>query len=396
MAMGEVCTRCVMDSTDPNITFDAQGHCNHCTTFYDKVLPYWKKLQEPGNLEKTLDVIRAAGKGKPYDCIIGLSGGVDSSYVTVLSKEYGLRPLLFHVDGGWNTPESEANIQHLVEITGFDFDKYTVEWNEMRDLQRAFLQAAVPNQDIPQDHLFFAVLFHLAQKMSIRYWLSGSNYASESILPSAWGFCAMDSRHLLAIHKQFGQIALKTFPLLSPWEYCRYYLGLGPASITRIDPLNMVDYQVPAAKKMLMAHYGWQDYGRKHGESVFTRFFQNYYLPAKFGYDKRKAHYSSLICSGQMTREEALERLAEPLYEPAQLDADLAQISEKLGYSPEEFSDILERPVNKHSNYADNTRLFALASQLRRVQTPLGLLVRGELGTFTRKLWKKIVDRNAQ
>lgn len=383
-----------MDSTDPNITFDAQGHCNHCNTFYDNVLPCWRKLQESGNLEKTLDVIRKAGKGKSYDCIIGLSGGVDSSYVTALSREYGLRPLLFHVDGGWNTPESEANIQHLVEITGFDFDKYTVEWEEMRDLQRAFLQAAVPNQDIPQDHLFFAVLFHLAKKMRIRYWLSGSNYASESILPSAWGNCAMDSRHLLSIHKHFGQIALNSFPLLSSWEYCHYYLGLGPASITRIDPLNMVNYQVPTAKTTLISNYGWQDYGRKHGESVFTRFFQNYYLPTKFGYDKRKAHYSSLICSGQMTREEALERLAEPLYEPTQLDADMALISEKLGYSREEFSDILERPISNHSNYADNSRLFFLASQAKRVQRGLSLLAKGDIKTFVHKIRKKFIARN--
>lgn len=393
--MNKICTRCVMDSTDPDITFDAHGHCNHCNTFFDTILPRWKKLQEPGNLEKTLDAIRTAGRGKSYDCIIGLSGGVDSSYVTVLSREFGLRPLLFHVDGGWNTPESEANVQHLVEITGFDFDKYTVNWDEMRDLQRAFLQAAVPNQDIPQDHLFFAVLFHLAKKMGIRYWLSGSNYASESILPSSWGYSAMDSRHLLAIHKQFGQIPLKTFPLLSPWEYCRYYLGLGPTTITRIDPLNMVDYRVPAAKATLMSSYGWQDYGRKHGESVFTRFFQNYYLPSKFGYDKRKAHYSSLICSGQMTREEALERLAEPLYDPMQLDADTAQISNKLGYSREEFSRILRKPVSTHNKYADNTFFFSLASQAKRIQTMLSLLARGDVKTFIHKIREKIFACNS-
>lgn len=378
-----------MDTSDPNIKFDAHGYCNHCTRFFEVTLPIWENLKFPGNLEKTLDEIRKAGKGKPYDCIIGLSGGVDSSYVTVLSKQYGLRPLLFHVDGGWNTSESEANIKHLVEITGFDFDKYVVNWSEMRDLQRAFLQAAVPNQDIPQDHLFFAVLFHLARKLRIRYWLSGSNFASESILPSAWGFNAMDCRHLLAVHKKFGHVPLTTYPILSAWEYCHYYLGLGPATIVRVNPLNMMDYHVPKAKECLMAEYKWQDYGRKHGESVFTRFFQNYYLPAKFNFDKRRAHYSSLICSGQMSRGEALEKLAEPLYDANQLDTDMLQIATKLGYSMDEFSRILNLPAGRHDAYPDNARLFALACRCKTVQNFLLLLARGDF----HRIWQKILKR---
>lgn len=378
-----------MDTSDPNISFDTHGHCNHCNRFYNETLPIWNNLKSSSNLEKTLDDIRKAGKNKPYDCIIGLSGGVDSSYLTVLSKQYGLRPLLFHVDGGWNTPESEANIKNLVELTGFDFDKYVVNWKEMCDLQRAFLQAAVPNQDIPQDHLFFAVLFHLARKLRISYWLSGANFASESILPAAWGFNAMDSRHLLAIHKKFGQVRLATYPILSAWEYCHYYLGLGPASVVRVDPLNMMDYHVHKAKERLMAEYKWQDYGRKHGESVFTRFFQNYYLPVKFNFDKRRAHYSSLICSGQMTREEALEKLAEPLYDAGQLDADMHQIATKLGYSKEAFASILELPTGQHDEYPSNRRLFALARRGKTFQNFLQILARGDF----QRIWQKILKR---
>lgn len=387
--MSSVCARCVMDTSDPDITFDSNGYCNHCNTFFSKKAIIWKKLQAPGNLEKTFDTIRTAGKGKIYDCIIGLSGGIDSSYMTALSKDFGLRPLLFHVDGGWNTNEATENICNIVRLTGFNFDKYVVDWEEMRDLQRAFLEAAVPNQDIPQDHLFFAILFHLTKKMDIGYWLSGANFASESILPSTWGFNVMDSRHLLAIHKKFGQRKLKNFPILSLWEYCHYYLGLGPSTVVRIDPLNMMAYDVLQAKKKLTSQYGWQDYGRKHGESVFTRFFQNFYLPTKFGYDKRKAHYSSLICSGQMTREEALEKLSEPLYSPEQLEADTQFICDKLGYSRDDFLKILSLPINFHGNYDNSTRFFTLASKAKTLQNLFSLLARGDFDLILKKIKHK-------
>ena len=273
--MYRICKRCVMDTSDAEITFDADGYCNHCSgaiaTLSTAVLHGEKARQ---TLSSMVDKLHAVGKGKPYDCLIGLSGGVDSSYLAYKCKEWNLRPLLFHVDGGWNTPQSEHNVQAIADYLGYPLERYVVNWDEMRDLQRAFLLSGVPNQDIPQDHLFFAVLFAMAKKYNISYWLCGFNYISESILPQSWGGYAMDAIHLTAIHKRFGSRELKTYPILPLEDYRRYYLKIGKQDITRIDPLNFMPYNPLEARQELIEKCGWQDYGSKHSESVFTRFFQ--------------------------------------------------------------------------------------------------------------------------
>jgi len=389
-----ICSRCVMDTSDPEIQFDANGNCNHCTNALSSASTHWQwHPDEKGALilEEKLSKIREAGRGKEFDCIIGLSGGVDSSYLAYKSREWNLRPLLFHVDGGWNTPESENNINNIASFINAPLRKYTVNWEEMRDLQRAFLQAGVPNQDIPQDHLFFAVLFSLAQKMRIRYWLTGSNFVSESILPASWGYNAMDVRHLLDIHKRFGTVPLKTFPKFPLTRYFQYYAGLGFSFVKSVDPLNWIPYDVAEARKELAEQCGWQSYGRKHCESIFTRYFQCHYLPRRFGFDKRKAHYSSLIVSGQMTRKQALEALAEPLYDTRQLVKDTAYLSQKLGYTQDAWDALLETPRKKHCDYLVSTGQIHLVMRLKTLQNAVVLLLQGKFSIFYLKFKNKII-----
>jgi len=385
-----MCARCIMDTTDPDITFDDKGICHHCTGALELAKFDWlPDARGAARLEKKLEQIRKAGRGKEFDCIIGLSGGTDSSYLVYKSKEWGLRPLLFHVDGGWNTPESENNVRNLADYLQTPLRTYTVNWEEMCDLQRAFLQSGVPNQDIPQDHLFFAVLFNLAKQMGIRYWLSGINFVGECILPGSWGHNAMDVRHLRDIHSKFGKSPLATFPMLPLWDYFQYY-GLGLLTVERVDPLDWIPYHVEAARRELAEHCGWQNYGRKHCESYFTRYFQCHYLPLRFGFDKRKAHFSSCIVSGQMSREQALSELIKPLYDPEQLASDTAYISQKLGYTPAEWEQTLAVPTRPHSAYVTSAKYLHVARHLKTMQNALGMLARGDVSTFYRKLKNKV------
>ena len=385
-----ICARCIMDTTDPDITFDDYGVCNHCTAALAQAALHWLPNDDGAALlKKKLDQIRKAGRGKEFDCIIGLSGGTDSSYLAYKSKEWELRPLLFHVDGGWNTPESQTNVQNLAEYLQAPLRMYAVDWDEMRDLQRAFLQSGVPNQDIPQDHLFFAVLFDLANRMGIRYWLSGNNFVGESILPGSWGYNAMDVRHLRDIHSKFGTLPLATYPTLSFWRYCQYYVGLGFSKVESVDPLNWIPYHVEEARRELAERCGWQNYGRKHCESYFTRYFQCQYLPLRFGFDKRKAHFSSLIVAGQMSREQALDELAKPLYDPDELASDTAYVSQKLGYSPAEWEHVLAVPTRRHAEYVTSTDYVNMALRLKPLQNAVAMLARGDVATFLRKLKNK-------
>jgi len=367
--MGTVCKRCVMDTSDPLIHFDDKGYCNHCSNFLSKAPRCWFPNDTGRDmlLAKIKD-IKKAGKGKDYDCLIGLSGGVDSSYLAYKMKEYDLRALVFHVDAGWNSELAQKNIENICKQLGYDLYTHVVDWEEMKDLQLAFLRAAVANQDVPQDHIFFAVLFKTAAARNISYWISGSNYATESILPSAWGYTAMDSRLLFSIHRRFGSRPLKTYVTLSFTEYCRYYLGypsLDP--VQSFAPLNLMAYNVIEAKKELAERIGWRDYGKKHYESRFTKFFQGHYLPTKFGYDKRRAHLSSLIISGTLTRDEALAELAKPLYPPEELREDKAFILKKLGLTPEEWEQLMALPNRSFADYPNYEQWFKWALRLKGV-----------------------------
>ena len=359
-----ICTRCVMDTTDPQITFDSAGVCSHCTHFDAVLRKSWLPNEKgQARLREMLAKIKRHGEGAEYDCIMGLSGGVDSSYLAYKVKEWGLRPLIVHIDAGWNSELAVKNIENMVKKLDYDLYTHVVDWEEMKDLHVAFLRARVANQDVPQDHVFFSTLRHLAIKNKIRSVLTGSNIATESILPSAWGYNAMDSRHLMSIHRKFGRKELKSFNTVSFFQYCFYYPYV--KNIRVYKPLNVIFYNKSEAKAFLRQEFGWQDYGGKHYESRFTKFFQSYYLPEKFGYDKRKAHLSSLIVSEQMSREEAMAELEKPLYDPVELEEDREFVLKKLGLHREEFDQIMQAPNKSFKDYPSNYRAFMLFKKVR-------------------------------
>lgn len=344
------CTRCVMDTTDPEIRFDAAGVCNHCTGFDTVTRQHWFPNEEGARRwQGILAQLKAEGQGHEYDCILGLSGGVDSSYLALKAHEWGLRPLVVHVDAGWNSELAVANIEKVVKHCQFDLHTHVVDWEEMRDLHLAYLRAGIPNQDVPQDHVFFASLYHFATKNRIRSILSGGNLATEGIFPKAWHGSAMDAINLKAIHGSHGERKLKTYTTVSFFQAYIWFPFV--QRMRTLRPLNYLPYDKAAAVKELEDTIGWRAYGRKHGESLFTRLFQNHYLPLKFGYDKRLPHLSSLIVSGQMTRDEALAELDKPLYDPRELETDIAYFCKKLRITREQFDAFITQPPHHHSDY---------------------------------------------
>jgi len=346
----QLCTRCVMDSSDPAISFNSEGICNHCREFDEVTSKGWFPNEEGArHLAVMVEKIKIAGKGKPYDCILGLSGGVDSSYLALKVHEWGLRPLVVHVDAGWNSELAVANIEKIVKFCNFDLHTHVVDWEEMRDLQLAFLRSGISNQDVPQDHIFFASIYHYATKNGIKYVLSGGNLATEGIFPDAWHGSAMDAINLHAIHRKFGQRRLKDYKTVSFFDYYLWYPFV--KQLRTVRPLNYIHYDKKMAVTELEQKIGWRAYGRKHGESIFTKFFQNYYLPTRFGYDKRRPHFSSLIVSGQMSRDEAIEKLAEPLYSANELEVDIAYLCKKLGIGRNDFEEFIKAPKHSYLEY---------------------------------------------
>ncbi|UTW51674.1 N-acetyl sugar amidotransferase [bacterium SCSIO 12827] len=374
----QVCTRCVMDTTDPDITFDDQGVCNHCRSFDQIAGTDWLPGQAgKPHLDALLAEIKAWGKGREYDCTIGLSGGADSSYLAYLAaKEWGLRPLAVHVDTGWNSPFAVRNIENLVKKLNIDLYTFVIDWEEMRDLQVAFLKSGVANQDTPQDHAIFAKLFSFTAENKIRYVLSGHNIATESVLPESWEYTARDDKHIRAIHRRFGTRPLKTLPIMSVFRSF-LYARLAPIKFLPgmkiVNPLDFVDYTKDQAKENLSKEVGWQEYGAKHFESRFTKFFQAYWLPKRFGYDKRRAHLSSLVLSGQISRDHALAELDKPMYPLEELAEDMEFVRKKLELSESEFEEILSAPTRHHSEYPSYAPLGRI---WRRVQKSLQALRR--------------------
>ena len=348
----QICTNCVMDTTDPEIEFDENGVCNHCRRFEKEIKPRWFP-NEIGKkkLDNIIKEIKKDGEGKEYDCVIGLSGGVDSSYLAyVLRTQYPeLKILAIHIDGGWNSELAVHNIENIVKILDIDLHTGVINWEEMKDLQLAYFKSQLANQDVPQDHAFFATLYKVANKYSIKYFLTGGNFATESILPSAWGYNAMDAKQLKAVHKQFGKIKLKEYTTVSFFQKYIYYPLIKKFRIIR--PLDLMEYNKDEAKRIIMEKINWKDYGAKHHESRFTKFFQAHWLPSKFGFDKRRAHRSSLIVAGQMSREEALHELKKPLYDEHELKEDVEFLSKKMGLSVKEFKDIMKIPNKTFRDY---------------------------------------------
>lgn len=371
-----ICSNCVMDTSDSAITFDASGVCDHCRTFYTKIKPNWH-TDERGRaeLEKLVARIKEAGKGHDFDCIIGVSGGIDSSYLTYLAKmEMGLRPLVFHVDAGWNSQEAVNNIEKLIEHLGLDLYTHVIDWEEMRDLQLAFFKSGVPHIDTPQDHAFFATMYKFAKEHDVKYILTGANLSTECVRnPVEWMYYQSDSIQLKDIHRRFGTRPLKKFPVTSILRHKIYLPYIKGIQVVR--PLNYVPYVKEQAIELLVDKIGWQPYPQKHFESRFTRFYEGYWLPTKFGFDTRRVQFSSLILTGQMTREEALEKLKTPSYDPAMIAHDFEYVATKLGITVEELRGYLEAPNKTYRDYKSQQAIYSIGAPAMRL---LGLELGGK------------------
>lgn len=367
-----ICARCIMDSTDPNISFNDQGVCDYCQNFEAHIYPNWHPDSRGGaELAALASKIKKQGEGKDFDCIIGLSGGLDSSYAAYIAKEkMGLRPLLFHVDAGWNTDQAVGNIEKLVD--GLELDLYTevINWEEMKDLQVAFLRSQIADQDLPQDAAFFSGLYKFARQHKIRYVLTGANYSTECCRePEEWGgYPGIDKTLFADIHKRFGKRPLKTFPLVDIMTYKILYQRVLGMEI--VKPLNLVPYVKKDAEAELERRFGWQKFQHKHHESRFTRFYEDYWMPRKFGYEKRRAHFSSLIMTGQMTRDEALARIAKPEMDEQFLKTEFEFVANKLGLSVAELQAIFEGENKTYRDYRNKRFLIGIGS---RVMSALGL-----------------------
>ena len=345
-----------MDTSDPHIVFDEKGICNHCKSFDEKLklLPLDESAKKTA-LEKVVAKIKADGKGKEYDCISGVSGGVDSTYLTYMLKQLGLRTLIVHVDNGWNSELAVNNIENLIKNTGFDLYTKVLNWEEFRQLQLAYLKASVIDLEALTDHAIYATLMNVAAKEKIKYIINGSNFATEGILPLSWRYDEKltDDVNIKAIYKMFGKGKLIDFPLLSIQRFA--YLTK-VKRIQVLDLLNLMHYNKDEAKRTIMEKLGWRDYGGKHNESIITRFYQGYILPKKFGIDKRRAHLATLIATRQITRNEALEELKKPIIDETLLKQDLEYVPKKLGLTKSEFEEIMNFAPKKHNEYATNKK----------------------------------------
>ncbi len=368
----QICTKTIMDTSDPGISFDANGISDYYHNFHKNILPNWH-TDEAGEQEliKIAEKIKKEGVGKDFDCIIGMSGGLDSSYTVYIAKEkMGLRPLIFHVDAGWNTQQAVSNIEKVVDGLGLDLYTEVINWEEMKDLQVAFLKSQIADQDLPQDYAFFSALYQFAKKYKIKYILTGSNFSTECCRePEEWGgYAGIDKTLVNDIHKKFGKIALKSFPIVDILVYKLYYKYFIGMEV--IKPLNLIPYIKEDAEAILHERFGWEKFLHKHHESRFTRFYEDYWLPRKFGYEKRRAHFSSLILTNQMTREEALERISRPELSEQFLTQEFEYVANKLDLSIAELTAIFKGENKTYNDYKNKKYMIGLGT---RVMKFLGL-----------------------
>jgi N-acetyl sugar amidotransferase len=353
-----------MDTSDPNIVFNNLGESDYYTNFINIIKPSWKTGEEGlTELLKTSDKIKRDGKTRDFDCIIGLSGGLDSSYTAYVAKEImGLRPLLFHVDAGWNTHQAVSNIEKLCNGLGLDLYTEVINWEEMKDLQVAFLRSQIADQDLPQDYAFFSGLYKFAKKNKINYVLTGGNYSTECCRePEEWGgFPGIDTILVKDIHKKYGSRELKSFPLVDILCYKLYYRYILGMKVFK--PLNLVPYIKLGAEKLLYEKYGWEPFQHKHHESRFTRFYEDFWLPRKFGFEKRRAHFSSLILTNQMSREEAIERISKPELTEEFLKKEFNYVADKLDLTRMQLQEIFDGKNKTFYDYRNKIKLIKLGS----------------------------------
>jgi len=364
----QICSKTIMDTSDPNIYFNEKGESDYYVNFINEILPSWN-TGEKGRIElmNMAGKIKKEGIGKDFDCIIGLSGGLDSSYVAYIAKEImGLKPLLFHVDAGWNTQEAVSNIEKLVDGLGLDLYTEVINWEEMKDLQVAYFKSQTAEMDAPQDIAFFSSLYKFARKNKIKYVLTGGNFSTECCRePEEWGaYPGIDKTLVLDIHKKFGSKSLKTFPIIDIFQYKIIYKYIYGMEVFK--PLNLVPYIKEDVEKLLHEKFGWQKFQHKHHESRFTRFYEDFWLPRKFGYEKRRAHFSSLILTGQMTREEALDRISRPELDEKFLEKEFEYVAHKLDLSVEQFQKLFEGKNKTFYDYKNKRSLIGFGAQVMR------------------------------
>ncbi len=371
-----ICTRCIMDSSDPNIVFNNQGVCNHCFEFEKNFKKFgFDPNKSPIKLKQIIEKIKQEGKNRQYDCILGVSGGVDSSYLLHLAVSYGLRVLAIHVDAGWNTEVAVNNIKLLCEKLNVDLHTIVIDWNTIKELQRAYMYSGLPNLDIPQDHVFIAAVYEYSRRYRIKYILNGSNIATEGILPKSWGYSNNDFVSIKAIFnkfKRFKNTNLKKYPHYGLIKYLFFV-----SKLKKINMLNYIAYTKKEAISTLHNIYGWKYYGGKHFESRFTRFFQSYYLPKKFGYDKRRAHISSLIVNGEISRENALKEISDlSFYSEKQMIEDRSYILKKLEIPLKDWEEvIMNGPKRTEDDYPNNKKHLAI---IKKISTYLSRFIKKE------------------
>ncbi len=363
-----LCTNCVMDTSDSRISFDENGVCDHCNDFIDNVKPNWNiGVESKKELSSIIENIKKEGVGKDFDCILGLSGGVDSSYMLHLAvKEFGLRPLVFHVDGGWNSELAVHNIQMMVDKLGLDLYTEVINWEEMKDFQLAFFKSGVPHIDIPQDHAFVATLYNFGYKYNIKYILNGGNISTECVRnPMEFLYYGTDMAQINDILHKFGTINMATYPFSSVLRhkiFLRYIKG-----VKVVKALNYMPYIKSEALNLLENEYGWKPYPQKHFESRFTKFYEGYWLPERFGFDTRRVQFSSLILTGQMQREEALEMLKKPAYNLDTIEEDFNYIATKLGITKQELNTYFKSPKKFYWDYKNQEHLFNLGAKILKL-----------------------------
>lgn len=371
MSMSEsyqICSRCVMDTTDKTLQFNAEGVCEFCENYDKFIAPNWKPNAEGIKaITPLIDKIKEEGKNRSHDCLIGLSGGLDSSFAAYTAvKTFGLRPLLFHCDAGWNTDVSTSNIQRVVDGLGLDLVTHVINWEEMKDLQRAFFLSGVPFVDTPQDAGLFSALYEFAAKEKFKYVLTGGNNSTECIRECLdWTYFSTDMTQLNDIHRKFGTRQLKTFPKCDILKYKIYY-----RFFKGINVIKILDY-APFVKKeaidKLVSELGWKPYQMKHYESRFTRFFESYWTPKKHGYDKRRAYFSSEILTGQMTRDDAIERLATPELDEETMRKDFRYVASKLDWTEDELQAIFDAPNKSFRDYKNKLGIIQLGAKISRL-----------------------------